>query len=100
VSIVSVNEPIDPRAFVFPRFADHVSLPPPTELTLENVDQGMQQLGTALFFHVGLHKPTARPELEQKLGRSLDWTGLQQREAAMAPLLRRAIEADSALRAP
>jgi hypothetical protein len=100
VSIVSVDESIDPRAFVFPRFADYLPVPPPTELTGQTLGQGIQQIGTQGFFHYGLHDPAARTELERKLGHSLDWSDLQQREAAMAPLLRRAIEADSALRAP
>jgi hypothetical protein len=100
VSILSVDEPIDPRALVFPRLAEHLSLSPPTDMALENMGQGLQQMGVQAVFHHGLHDQTARPELEQKLGRSLDWTGLQQREAAIAPLLRRAIESDSALRAP
>jgi hypothetical protein len=100
VSIVSVDEPIDPRAFAFPHFAERLSLSPPTEMTLENLGQGMQPMLTELFLHLGLADPTARPELERKLGRSLDWTGLQQREAAMAPLLRQAIDTDSALSPP
>src|SRR5262245_29176677 len=101
VSIVSVDEPIDPRAFVFPRFADHVSLPSPsTEMTAEGGIQAGLQMVTELFLHWGRADPTVRPELERKLGRSLDWSDLQQREATMAPLLRRAIETDSTLRPP
>ncbi len=100
VSIVSVDEPIAPRAFAFPRFADHLQLPAPTEMTLENMGEGLKQIGTELFFHVGLADVMKRSEMEQKLGHPLDWTGLQEREARIAPLLRQAIETDSDLRAP
>jgi hypothetical protein len=100
VWLLSVDEPIDPRAFVFPRFTDHVPLSPPTEITLENLSQGMSQMGNSLLFHALQHDPPARAELERQMGRSLDWADLQQREATMAPLLRRTIEMDSALRPP
>jgi hypothetical protein len=100
VSIMSVDEPIDPRAFVFPRFADHLSLPPPTELTIENSNQVIVTMVTQMFFRIGLANPAERPGLERKLGRPIDWSGLQQQDVVMGPRLRRAIEADSALRAP
>ena len=55
---------------------------------------------TELFLHIGLADPTARPELERKLGRSLDWSGPPQMEAATAPRLRQGLDTDSALRPP
>ena len=52
----------------------------------------------ALFLHLALADATKRGEVEQTLGRPLDWSALQDREAAIASPLLRAIEADSALR--
>jgi len=97
VAIISVDEPIPPRAFVLPRFADHVPLPAPTEITRENRGEVMTQVA-ALFLHLALADATKRGEVEQTLGRPLDWSALQDREAAIASPLLRAIEADSALR--
>ena len=89
VAITSVDEPIPPRAFVFPRFADHVPLPAPTEITRENRGEVMTQVAT-LFLHLGLADVSKRGEVEQTIGRPLDWSALQEREAAIASRLLRA----------
>jgi class 3 adenylate cyclase len=47
----------------------------------------------------GLANPTQRPELEKVLGRSLDWEGLREREAAMAPLLKEILGENGSLAA-
>ena len=70
VAITSVDEPIPPRAFVFPRFADHVPLPAPTEITRENRGEVMRQVAT-LFLHLGLADVSKRGEVEQTIGRPL-----------------------------
>jgi hypothetical protein len=97
VAIISVDEPIPPGAFVFPRFGDHAPLPEPTEITRENRGEVMKQVAT-LFFHLALADVSKRREVEQTLGRPLDWSALQEREATIASRLLRALEADSALR--
>src|SRR5262249_20196499 len=51
VLITSVNETIAPRAFVFPRFSDHMPLSAPTEMTLENLGEGANQIGAQILFH-------------------------------------------------
>jgi hypothetical protein len=97
--IMSVDEPVPGDAFRFPRFGERLNVPAPTPVTLDTLGEGIKQIVTALFFHVGMANPTQRPELEKVLGRSLDWEGLREREAAMAPLLKEILGENGSLAA-